>query len=133
MASKQGTDIRALDDIDDPEQYASGVENVALARARALLEPPNVGEMIGDPLENDTLNLRAWLGRRPSQSDMFSLEERVDDVLRNDDRIDELVSEVEFTERAISVAFEVTANDETVSYVLELDEVNGATLIPEGE
>lgn len=133
MSTKQGTDIRALDDLHDPEQYTSGVENVAHARARAIMEPPNTNALYGDPLENDTLNIRAWLGKRPSATDLVTLEGEVDDVLRNDDRIDELTSSVAITDKAISVEFEVTANDETVPYVLTIDQVSGATLIPEGD
>lgn len=132
MPTKQGTDIRALTDIEDPEQYSSGEENVALSQARRLLQPEGTNEKVGDPLQNDTINVREWLGSRPSAQQLDVREAEVVDVLTQDDRVAAVDVSVEFTNSAIEIAFSETVNGRENDLVLSIDKVTGAKLVSEG-
>lgn len=131
MVSPQGTDIKALDDISDPEEYTTGEENVAYSQARRLLEPPDTNLRYGDDLENDTINLRDWIGKRPTAGDLFGLGQTIDDVLTRDERVQSVTASVEHTQSSIDVSFDETVNDKQATLVLSIDAASSATLITE--
>lgn len=120
----QGTDIKALDDITDPEEYTTGAENVAYAQARRLLEPPNTHELVGDLEPYDSIDIRAWLGKRPTAQGLANMEADAADVLNRDERAANVDVTVDFTGSNVSVSFSQDANDEEQRLVLDVNSVS---------
>lgn len=132
MATNQGTDLRALLDLHDPEQYTSGPENVAHSKMRSVFEEENTNATYGDPLGNDTIDIRKWMGARPSASQIATITDTVVDVLEEpDDRVADVTAVAELVGTKLRVGVEVATNNQTAELVRDIDTVTGAVLIPE--
>jgi hypothetical protein len=69
-------DIKALDDLPDPEELVSGDENIAYAQARRLLQPDGELAEIGDDGDFECMDIRDALGRRLDEIERADLEQR---------------------------------------------------------
>ena len=90
MSTDYGTDVRALDDDDDPEVLVSGDTNLAYALARRWVNDPQDYEAIGETLPYDCIDARRWFGARLNLSDRTTLDDiaaKHQRVLLGDDRV----------------------------------------------
>lgn len=70
-----GTDVRCLDDVDDPEVLVSGDLNMAYALARRWLHDPEEFEAIGETEPYDCIDARGWFGKRLNLNDRTTLDD----------------------------------------------------------
>jgi hypothetical protein len=122
MSTDYGTDIRALDDLPDPEVLTSGEENAAYAEARRLITPDGVYEEIGDLTPYDCLDLRDWLGKRPTTNDKASLKSQATQVLTQDPRAAGADVDVSFVGEALELDAQIEGTDGPFSLVLAVDQ-----------
>lgn len=97
MSTDYGTDVLALDDVEDPEVLASGDLNVAYALARRLLTPTGALEEIGETEPYDSIDVREWLGNRfrlTDRSVLDDLQTQAAQVLGADPRVETVDSVV---------------------------------------
>lgn len=86
-----GTDVRCLDDVDDPEVLVSGDLGMAYALARRWLHNPEDFEEIGETEPYDCIDVREWLGNRFSLTDrgvLDDLQTQAQQVLLGDPRVE---------------------------------------------
>jgi hypothetical protein len=126
------TDIKALDDLPDPEELVSGDENIAYAQARRFLQPDGALEDIGDDGEFASMDVRDALGRRMDETDRADFEATANLVATADEeRINS--AEVVVSLGGNVMTIEETHETATGEYrmVLRVDDVS-ATLLKDG-
>jgi hypothetical protein len=85
-----GTDVQALDDLNDPEILVSGDLNLAYALARRLMTPAGAMAEIGDSAPYDSIDIRDWFGKRFALVDRTAiddLQQQCRQVLAQDARV----------------------------------------------
>lgn len=106
MATDYGTDVRALNDLPDPEVLASGDDNVVNALARRLAQDPDALEEIGDFNEYDSINLNDWLGGDFDLNDrnvLDDIQQQATQVLRKDTRVLDVLVQATYATGTLSV------------------------------
>jgi hypothetical protein len=97
MATDYGSDIKALDDLPDPEEIATGEENLAYAQARRVIQDPGAFDEIGETEEYVCVDIRSALGGRLDETERATLEESCSQALNDDERIESAAADVAFT------------------------------------
>jgi hypothetical protein len=128
MATDYGIDIKALSDLPDPEQLTSGDENVAYAQARRLLTPDGAHEDIGDDSPYESIDLRAYLGRRMSAADRADLSASVPRILSGDPRVRRATATVTTAGSSLTVESRSIGDEGPFGLVLSVDSVDSAAL-----
>lgn len=124
-----GTDVRALDDLPDPDALVSGDLNVAYALGRRLLQPTGVLLEIGDEEPYDSLDLREYLGKRLSPQEVRDLEAACERVLAQEERVETVSASVTFVAGAIAVSVSGEGSEGPFDLVLTVDNVTAAKLV----
>lgn len=128
MATDYGTDIRALDDLPDPEELAMGEENAAYAVARRLLTTSGALDDIGDESPYDSIDLRDFFGRRMSGAEVSALAASVQRIEADDARVARAFATVSSAGHALTVVSQVVGTEGPFGLVLSVDGVNAASL-----
>src|SRR5688572_26938929 len=126
-----GVDVKALDDLPDPEEIAAGDLNVAHARGRLLLQPDDALEEIGDDEDCDSIDLRDYLGESMDDEELEELEARVNQILSRDPRVETVEASVTLTGGALRVEADGNGSEGPFSFVLSVDEVSATILAGE--
>ncbi len=124
-----GTDVKALDDLPDPEELVSGDLNVAYALGRRLLQPVDALEEIADLEEFACIDLRDYLGESIDDQELAALEQRVNEILAQDPRVDSVEATVSFNDGALSVDASGFGVDGPFSFVLSADALSVDLLV----
>lgn len=101
MSVDYGTDVRCLDDVDDPEVLVSGDLNMAYALARRWLNDPEDFEAIGETVPYDCIDVRGWFGKRLNFNDRATLDDiqsQHQQVLLGDPRVETATVTARFTQ-----------------------------------
>jgi hypothetical protein len=123
-----GVDVKALSDLPDPEEIATGDENVAHALGRLLLQPDTALDEIGDNEDCDSVDLRDYLGESMSAEDVRQLEARIVKILSRDPRVETVEVSVTLTAGELSVEVDGNGTEGPFSLVLTVDEVSASIL-----
>lgn len=123
-----GTGIYALTDRPDPEVRCSGNTLVAVRLARRLLTPNGAFEAIGDTHPYESLNLRDWLGMRPTPDQVAELNSSMVQVLGTDERVSSVSAVATFAGGQLSVAVSGETAAGPFNFVVELAQLTGARL-----
>jgi hypothetical protein len=122
-----GTDVLALDDVQDPEVLVSEELNLAYALARRWLLNPEDIEEIGETEPYDCIDVRDWLGDRFSLTDRTVLDDRqtqAAQVLLGDPRVDHVIVVATFTQGTLRLSAQGFGKNGPFKFVLG---VNGVT------
>lgn len=122
-----GIDVKALDDLPDPEELASEDENVAYALGRRLAQDSDAHEEIGDDDEYDSINLNDWLGGDFDLTDRTvtdDIQQQATSVLRKDPRVSTVSVEATYSTGMLAVSVRGTGTNGPFSFVLKIDGVN---------
>jgi hypothetical protein len=131
MAASYGVDVKALDDLPDPEELASEDENVAYALARRLAQDSDALEEIGDTNEYDSINLNDWLGGDydlTSLTEVDDLQQQATAVLIKDPRVLTVRVQAAFNGTVLSVSVQGSGSNGPFSFVLSVDGVSAPVL-----
>lgn len=131
MATDYGVDVKALDDLPDPEELVSGEENAAYAQGRRLLTPDGAHEEYGDSAQLATVDLRAYVGKRMSEDERQELEEDVAVILSQDERVLSQESSVALGAKKLEVSSDAKGREGPFKLVLSVDGVS-AQLLTDG-
>lgn len=104
MATDYGSDVRALDDLPDPEEIATADENVAYAQARRVIQDPSAFDEIGETEEYVCVDIRDALGSRMDETEKATLIEACNQALNDDERIDSADVDAQFTTDGLQVS-----------------------------
>lgn len=130
MASVYGTDIRALDDLPDPEELASEEENVACAQMRRLLTPDGAHDEIGDSDgEYDSFDVRQFLGARMEADDLRRMNANASRILAQDPRVVSAEASVTLAGGELSVEFDSRGTDGPFGGVLSVSDLETNLLL----
>lgn len=130
-AALYGTDIQALDDLNDPEILVSGDLNVAHALGRRLITDADAMLEIGDTAPYDSINLNDWLGRRFQLSDptvIDDLQQQCRQVLSQDPRVDSVSVNASFSQGQLAVSVQGQGAQGPFKFVLATDGVTASLL-----
>lgn len=123
-----GIGIYAITDRPDPETRVSGNTLVAVRLARRLLTTNGAFLAIGDEDAYESLNLRDYLGMRPTTDDIAALNSAMAQVLSTEERCSEVTASATFAAGHLAVAASGTAADGPFAFVIELSALTGARL-----
>lgn len=123
-----GADLAALDDLPDPDQMVSQAADVGYSICRRLLQSQDAFAEIGDLEPYTCVDVRDWIGKRPSADEKRDLEATVARIAREDPRVDSATSSIVFGTSTIQVTISVVLADGPFSYVLTVDQVSAALL-----
>lgn len=129
MATDYGTDVRAADDLPDPEALASGETNVAHAITRRLLQDPSANEDVGDEEPYACLDLRDYLGKRVLPTERRDLEAACERCIAEDPRVETVSVSISFSGGVLTAAVSGTGTEGPFDLVLSVDAVTGARLV----
>lgn len=102
-----GTDVRCLDDVDDPEVLVSGDLNMAYALARRWLHDPEEFEEIGETVPYDCIDVRGWFGQRLNLSDRSTLDNiqtQHQQVLLGDPRVETVTVTASYSQGLLTLS-----------------------------
>lgn len=85
MAATYGTDIRALNDLPDPEELCSDEENAAYAIARRHSSAEGCLEEIGDAEPYDSFDVEDFFGANFDETTRDTIEQRSGQVTKADE------------------------------------------------
>jgi len=123
-----GVGIYAITDRPDPEIRCSGKTLAAVRLARRLLTTNGAFTAIGDDEPYETLNLRDYLGLRPTQDDIAALNSAMVQVLGTDKRVVTVTASATFAAGLLSVLVSAELEDGPLDFVVELDALTGARI-----
>jgi hypothetical protein len=123
-----GTDIAALDDLQDPEVLVSGDFAVAYALARRWLTPYGALAEIGETVDYDSIDVRDWLGQRVDQASLEDLEKQAGQVLLQDPRVLSVDVTVQYSNATIILTGNVIGTNGPFRMVLSVDGVSASLL-----
>lgn len=129
-----GTDVRCLDDVDDPEVLVSGDLNMAYALARRWLHDPEEFEEIGETVPYDCIDVRSWFGRRLNLNERSTLDDiqtQHQQVLLGDRRVDSVTVTATFAQGLLTLSAQGQGSAGPFSLVLVSNGVT-ATLLRGG-
>lgn len=126
-----GTDVRCLDDVDDPEVLVSGDLGMAYALARRWLHNPEDFEEIGETEPYDCIDVREWLGNRFSLTDrgvLDDLQTQAQQVLLGDPRVQTATVTATFAQGTLTLSARGVGAAGPFSLVLAVDGVTAQIL-----
>lgn len=126
--AEYGIGIYALTDRPDPEVRCSGTTLVSVRLARRLLTPNGAFLAIGDEEPYESLNLRDWLGLRPTADEVNALNAAMSQVLGSEERVTTVTATATFAAGVLSVAVSGTAAEGPFNFVVELSALTGARI-----
>ena len=129
MATDYGVDVRAADDLPDPELLASGETNVAHALARRLLQDPSANEDVGEEEPYACLDLRDYLGKRITTQEQRDLEAACERCCSEDPRVETVTVSISFADRILTAEVSGTGTEGPFDLVISVDAVTGARLV----
>lgn len=129
--SSYGVDVKALDDLPDPEELAVEEENVAYAIARRLAQDSDALEEIGDDDEYDSINMNDWLGGDFDLTDrtvLDDLQQQATQVIFKDPRVLSVVVQASYATGRLSLNVQAQGSNGPFSFVLSVDGVSAPLL-----
>lgn len=127
MAIDYGTDIKALDDLPDPEELVSGELNVAYAQGRRLLTASDAFEEIGEE-DYPSLDLRDYLGARMSLQDQRDLKASAAQVLSVDERVNSTTLSMSIGANNLTLSSTSDGDNGPFDFVMSIGSVNTLAL-----
>lgn len=128
MATDYGIGIAAITDRPDPEVRVSGLTHVGYRLARRLFTPNGALLAIGDDAPYETLNLRDWLGARPTVAEVEQLNTSMSSILSADEAVETVTAAATFVGGALSVSVNGTGADGPFAFVIAADAVTGVQI-----
>lgn len=128
MATNYGIGIAAITDRPDPEVRVSGLLHVGHRLARRLFTPNGALLAIGDDAPYETLNLRDWIGARPTAAEVEQLNTAMAGILSADEAVETVTAAATFVGGLLSVAVEGTGAEGPFAFVITADAVTGAQI-----
>jgi len=123
-----GIGIAATTDRPSPERLASGTTVLAYDLARSLLQENGAAQDIGDPVAYRTLNLRDWLGARPTDAEIQQLNRSMKQVLEQDERVDSVTAVATFSGGTLRVLVSGTGDVGPFQFIMSVLSVSSVTL-----
>lgn len=122
--STYGTDLRALNDLPDPEELCSGEENAAYAIARRHSSAEGCLDEIGDSEPYDSFDIEDYFGANFDETTRDAIEQRSGQVARADEFVQSAKSEVSISTAGV-ISLEVAAQgaDGPFDFVISVDKL----------
>lgn len=124
MSTDYGTDLAAVDDLPDPDAYATGAQDVAYALARRLLTGDGALAEIGETVPYTSIDVREYLGARGMDAATVDrLQSDATKALREDPRVATVGVVANFGAGVLTVSVSGTGTAGPFSFVLTVDGV----------
>lgn len=125
MATVYGTDIRALDDLPDPEELCSEEENAAYAIARRHASGEGCLEEIGDEAPYDCFDIEELLDQDVDDTLRQRLELRSTQVTEDDEYVVSASSEARVTAaNAVELSIKAEGGEGPFDLVIGIDKLS---------